>query len=81
MSARSAKRDLDLEILTNAIATLHNRVIELEGGNTSAQPVYYNPGQRGGTLVTFDTHQTTRDKVDKDVLVLVPLLENVDQQQ
>ena len=72
---------MDIEILSNTIATLHIRVIELEGEDASSpHPVYYNPGTRE-TVVTFDTHQTSREQENKDILELVPLLQNLEQQQ
>ena len=35
ITARAKKRDLDIEILNNTVATLQNSVIELEGGHAS----------------------------------------------
>ena len=45
MTAQSARKDLELEALISTIAMLNNRVVELEGGNTTPQAVYYNPTQ------------------------------------
>ena len=80
MTARSARKDLELEALISTIATLNNRVVELEGGDTTPQAVYYNPTQTPA-MVTFSTHQTSRDPEGTDVLELVPLLPNTDQQE
>ena len=45
MITRSARTrsGLELEALTSTIATLNNRLVELEGGDTTPQAVYYNP--------------------------------------
>ena len=62
------------------ITMLHNRVVELEGGNTTPQAVYYNPTQTPA-MVTFSTHQTSSDTEGADVLELVPLHPSTDQQE
>ena len=62
------------------MATLHNRIAELEGFETTPQAVYYNPTQTPAA-VTFNTHLTSRDPEGTDVLELVPLLTGTDQQE
>ena len=74
MTARSAWKDLELEALISTIATLNNRVVELEGGDTTTQAVFYNLTQTPG-MFTFNTHRTSRDTEGTDVLELVPLKE------
>ena len=80
MTARSARKDLELEALISTIATLNNSVVELEGGDTTPQAVYYNPTQTPG-MVTFNSHRNSRDTEGMDVLELVPLLPNTDQKE
>ena len=56
MTARSARKDLELEALISTIPTLNNHVVELEGGDTTPQAVYYNTSQRPG-MVIFNTQK------------------------
>ena len=73
ITARSARKDIDMEALVSTVATIHNRIAELEGFETTPQVVYYNPTP-SPTAVTFSSHLTSRDPEGTDVLELVPLL-------
>ena len=80
ITARSARKDVEIEALVSTVARLHNRIAEMEGFETTPQAVYYNPGP-SPTAVTFSTHLTSRDTAGTDVLELVPLLTRNDQQE
>ena len=80
ITARSARKDMEMEALVSTVARLHNRIAEMEGFEATPQAVYYNPAPFP-TAVTFSTHLTSRDTAGTDVLELVPLLTRNDQQE
>ena len=80
LTARGARKDVEMEALVSTVARLHSRIAELEGFEATPQAVYYDLGP-SPTGVTFSTHLTSRDAAGTDVLELVSLLPRNDQQE
>ena len=55
ITARSARKDIEMEALVSTVATLHNCIAELEGFETTPQAEYYNPF-RIRNLISFNNH-------------------------